>query len=90
MNTTGNLIHYYMCNNSASVKCSTSSNENCSMNSTDIGSPVLIIPGDTYLVTFNTSPQNIEITIRSNSTILVQSHNFTVGKYACYIIYYIR
>ena len=81
VNSTGNLINYGMCNNSASVKCSNFSNENCSMYSTDMGSPVLIKPGDAYLVTFDMSPQNIEITIHSNSTISVQSHNFTVGEY---------
>ena len=86
VSTTGNFINYDMCNNSASVTCSTFSSENCSMNSMDIGSPVLIKPGDTYLVTLDTNPQNIEITIRSNSTILVQSLNFTVGKYVCQVL----
>ena len=86
MNTTGNLINYDMCNNSAAVTCSTFSNGNCSVNSMVIGSRVLVIPGDTYLVPFDTSPQNIEITLRSNSTILVQSINFTVGKYVCLVL----
>ena len=86
VNTTGNFIKYNMCNNSASLTCSTFSSENCSLNSADMVNPVLIIPGDTYLVTFDTTPQNIEITIRSNSTIIVQSLNFTVGKYVCLIL----
>ena len=89
VNTTGNLINYDMCNNSAAVTCSTFSNENCSMNSMDIGSPVLIKPGDTYFVTFDMSPQNIEIIIYSNSTISVQSLNVTVGKYVCLVLLYL-
>ena len=50
------------------------------MNSTDIECPVVVAPGDTYYIIFDKNPQEIEITIHINSTILVHNFTFSRGK----------
>ena len=72
------MINGDICNNLVSITCSRSISENCFVNSTDIKSPVIVVPGDTYHIYFDKNPQDIEITIQNNSTILV--HNFTFSR----------
>ena len=87
MNTTGNRINGDICNNVVSITCSTSISENCFVNSTDIESPVIVVPGDTYhIIIGDKTPQDVEITIHNISTILVHKFNYSAGKYACLII----
>ena len=89
MNTTGNMINDDICNNLVSITCSTSISENCFVNATNIESPVIVAPGDTYHIIFDKTPQDVEITIHINSTILVHNFAFSRSKYA-YLIFIMK